>query len=87
MNYRILEKIGVENTNIDSAEFNNLCTGGESGIVKGVLNECDLVGIQNAVIVSKGLLVIKGIRISIEDSVITLNGNPATATKYYLIAY
>ena len=50
MQYKILESLGVEIENIDDAAFNNFLVSSESGIVKGVLDECKVVDLFGSVI-------------------------------------
>ena len=68
MEYKILEAIKVENENIDGAEFNNFVSGGQNGIIGGVLSNCDIIPIENSVTMLPGLIVIQGFRIKILSS-------------------
>ena len=87
MQYKILEANGIENENIDGGAFNNFTAGGKSGVIAEVLDECKLSSTGNTVIVSTGLLLIKGIRVKLEESVcLLLSGNPAVDTNYYIVA-
>ena len=40
--YKILERNGVDNENIDGAAFNNFAAGERDGIVAGVLSQCSI---------------------------------------------
>lgn len=87
MNYKILESNGIENENIDGGAFNNFTAGGKSGIVLDVFNECAIFSQGNVVTVSSGLLLIKGIRVKLEESVdFSLSGNAGVDTSYYIVA-
>ena len=88
MSYKILTKNGVENTNIEHARDFNFNSGGRSGIIKGVLNECNITsGASNVVTIDTCELRLCGHRIVIEDAeYLTLSNNPAQAIRYSIIA-
>ena len=66
MEYKILERNGDENENVDGAAFNNFCADGRNLIFKGVLNECNFVKNEtNAIKIDTGELIIQGFRIKI----------------------
>lgn len=66
MEYKILEAIGVENENVDGAALNNLSSRGESGVIPGVLNSCNVyVSGSSSVVVDTGELLINGFRVKI----------------------
>ena len=88
MSYKILTKNGVENTIIEHARDFNFNSGGRSGIIKGVLNECNITsGASNVVTIDTCELRLCGHRIVIEDvEYLTLSNNPAQAIRYSIIA-
>ena len=87
MNYKILESNSVEIENIDGGAFNNFCANGESGIVAGVLDECQVVSTGNVLTVGAGLLLIKGIRVKLLSSTdFSVSGTPASDTSYKVVA-
>jgi hypothetical protein len=87
MEYKVLEANSVENENVDGGAINNLITGGESGIVAGVLNECSLVSTGKTLTMSTGLLLIKGIRVKIiSPADFSITGSPSVALNYHLVA-
>lgn len=87
MDYKILEKIGIETENVDGGAFNNFTAGGESGIIEGVLNECKVVNVGNTLTISSGLLLLSGIRIKLISSKdFSIVGTPAVTTNYHLVA-
>lgn len=88
MSYKILTKNGVENTNIEHARDFNFNSGGRSGIIKGVLNECNITsGASNVVTIDTCELRLCGHRIVIEDAeYLTLSNNPSQAIRYSIIA-
>lgn len=66
MEYKILEAIGVENENVDGAAMNNLSSRGESGVIPGVLNSCNVyVSGSSEIVVDTGELIINGFRVKI----------------------
>ncbi len=86
--YKILEQNGVDNENVDGAEFNNFCSGGRDGIFKGVLNECAVFKINsNTVAVSTGEMLIHGVRIKLKEvKSFTLSSVPVAPIRYQIIA-
>lgn len=67
---RILEKIGVENTNIDGALFNYYISSGQDQVVSGVLEQCRLeVTSAQIVRICPGEFIIHGFRIHLDDPV------------------
>lgn len=86
MSERILEKNGVDNTNIDGAGFNRFCAGNKDGIIRGILNECAATIQGNTFTLSTGELIICGFRIVIESPIVrTFTTIPVTPTIYQLI--
>lgn len=87
MQYKILESLGVEIENTDDAAFNNFLVSGESGIIKGVLDECKLVDLFGTVAIAKGELMIQGFRIKITEAYqYTPVGSAASRTNYHIVA-
>lgn len=86
MQYKILESLGVEIENTDDAAFNNFLVSGESGIVKGVLDECKLVDLFGTIAITTGELLIQGFRIKITEAYkYTPVGTAAERTNYHII--
>jgi hypothetical protein len=85
---RILEKDGVNNTNIDGARFNNFCAGERSGIIKSTLNECAITTPSSSVInIETGELLVSGVRVVLNSPTnFTFSTFPSSATRYSLIA-
>lgn len=88
MEYKILEKNGVENENVDGAEFNNFCAGDRDGIVEGVLNECKVIlPSSNSIEISTGEIIIKGFRLKITSPYnYSFVANAGVDTKYHIVA-
>lgn len=87
MAYKILENNGIEIENTDGGALNNLSAGNKSGIVGGVLSECLLSATGNSVIVSPGLLLLRGVRIKItEPESISVASVPSADTLYQVVA-
>lgn len=87
MAIRILTKNGTENTNIDGARDNNFNAGRRSGIVKGVLNEGNLYGTGNTLVLEPCELRLCGHRVVIDENENKVFTNrPQTATKQSLVA-
>ena len=88
MIYKILENTGVEIENVDGAAFNNFVIAGKNCIVKGVLDECKVVKTSsNSFILSKGLLIIQGVRIKIlEEQLFTMTSTPSENGEYQIVA-
>lgn len=87
MSFKILERNGVDNENIDGAAFNNFAAGERDGIVAGVLSQCSIYYEGNVIGISSGELIIHGFRIKItETETISVSSTPVTATKYQIIA-
>lgn len=84
----ILEKNGVEQTNLDGGAFNNFAAGGRSGIIQGVLGECTVTQpSSNSVAVSTGELIISGIRVKLTEQLLfTFTTTPAVPIRYQLAA-
>lgn len=84
----ILEKNGVEQTNLDGGAFNNFAAGGRSGIIQGVLGECTVTQpSSNSVAVSTGELIISGIRVKLTEQLLfTFTTTPAVPIRYQLVA-
>lgn len=83
---RILEKNGVDNTNIDGAGFNRFCAGNRDGIIRGILNECAAAVQGNTFTLSTGELIICGFRIVIESPIVrTFSATPISPITYQLI--
>lgn len=88
MSYRILTKNGVDNLNTDGARDYNFVTGGKSGIVDGILNNCE-ISIQsgNQIVINTGELRLSGHRVVIDEAETkTLLNIPANNRTIYLIA-
>ena len=88
MIYKILENTGVEIENVDGAAFNNFVIAGKNCIIKGVLDECKVVKTSsNSFILSKGLLIIQGVRIKIlEEQLFTMTSTPSENGEYQIVA-
>lgn len=87
MSERILEKNGVDNTNIDGAGFNRFCAGNRDGIIRGILNECAAAVQGNTFTLSTGELIICGFRIVIESPIVkTFSAIPVSPITYQLVA-
>lgn len=87
MAYKILEKNGVDNENIDGAAFNNFSAGGRDGIVAGVLSECSLSLSGNVIGIAPGELILHGFRVKITETETFSNSSvPVSAEKYQIIA-
>lgn len=87
MSYKVLESNGVENENIDGGAFNNFTAGGESGIISGVLDECNIFIQGTSIIMNTGLLLVNGIRIKVESPLtFSLVGKPSVNTLYHIVA-
>ena len=85
--FKILEKDGVNNENIDGGAFNNLSAGNQDGVLGGVLSECRMTSIGNAISIGTGVIIIHGIRvkiISVEN--IYISSIPLTSIRYQVIA-
>lgn len=83
---RILEKNGVDNTNIDGAGFNRFCAGNRDGIIRGILNECAAAVQGNTFTLSTGELIICGFRIVVESPIVkTFSAIPVSPITYQLI--
>lgn len=87
MSYKILEKNGVDNQNVDGGAFNNFAAGGRDGIVGGVLAECALTAAGSAIGISPGLIILHGIRIKVTGiETLALSSVPLNPTSYQIIA-
>lgn len=84
---RILEKNGIDNTNIDGAGFNRFCAGDRDGIVKGRLNECAIAVQGNALTIGTGEMLVSGFRVVIDTpTTFTMSSTPTSAQRYQVIA-
>lgn len=84
---RILEKNGVDNTNIDGAGFNRFCAGNRDGIIKGRLNECAIAVQGNALTIGTGEMLVSGFRVVIDTpTTFTMSSTPTSAQRYQVIA-
>lgn len=87
MSYKILEKNGVDNENIDGGAFNNFTAGNRDGVIGGVLSECNLSSVGNAVSIGTGVLMIHGIRVKITSlESVYVSSAPVVPTRYQIIA-
>lgn len=87
MSYKILEKNGVDNQNVDGGAFNNFAAGGRDGIVGGVLAECALTAAGSAIGISPGLIILHGIRIKVTGiETLAISSVPLNPTSYQIIA-
>lgn len=87
MEYKILESPGTEIDHIDGAIFNNFSSGDQSGILRGVLDECVPVLVNSeTVMVSAGELLIKGFRVKITSPYTITKQSNLYDTVYYIIA-
>lgn len=68
MAYKILEKNGVLNENIDGAAFNKFCFHRKNGIVPSVLNECAVQSSSNILTLETGLFAVQGFRVKITEA-------------------
>lgn len=84
---RILENNGTDITNIDGITFNNFCSGNRSGIIKGRLNECNIIRSSSSVIsVASGVILINGVRLSFDSQTdFVFNTLPASTINYSII--
>lgn len=84
---RILEKNGIDNTNIDGAGFNRFCAGDRDGIVKGRLNECAIAVQGNALTIGTGEMLVSGFRVVLDTpTTFTMSSTPTSAQRYQVIA-
>lgn len=88
MEYKILEQNGIENENVDGAEFNNLSTGLKDIVVGKVFNECEFVVTNSSTITMlPGLLVIQGFRIKVLSKYdYNFTSLPVTKYVYNIVA-
>ena len=87
MSFKILEKNGVDNENIDGAAFNNFSAGGRDGIVAGVLSESAHSLAGNVIGIAPGELILHGFRVKITETETFSNSSvPVSAEKYQIIA-
>lgn len=88
MSIRILTKNGIDNTNIDGARDHNFNAGRRSGIVKGVLNECNIFSSSsNTIAIDTCELRLCGHRIVIDETIYkTFSNSPASAIRYSIVA-
>ena len=87
MSYKILEKNGVDNENVDGGAFNNFAAGGRDGIVGGVLSECALAAAGSTVSISPGLIILHGIRVKVTGiETLSLSSVPIKPTSYQVVA-
>jgi hypothetical protein len=84
---RILEKIGVENTNLDGALFNYYISSGQDQVVQGVLEECQLTSLDAQTIqIRPGEFIIHGFRIHLDNPVELAVTATSTETVRRLVA-
>ena len=87
MSYKILEKNGVDNENVDGGAFNNFAAGGRDGIVGGVLSECALAAAGSTVSISPGLIMLHGIRVKVTGiETLSLSSVPIKPMSYQVVA-
>lgn len=87
MSYKILEKTGVENENVDGSAFNNFSAGGKDGVIKGILDECSISAVDNSINISTGEILIQGFRIKIISPYqYVFTSFPAVNTEYQIVA-
>ena len=84
---RIIENDNTDNTNVDGLSFNNFCSGGKSGIIKGKLNECAITSPSSSVLtIDSGELLIFGSRIILDSTNYTFSTFPTISTRYSYVA-
>ena len=87
MSYKILEQNGIDNENIDGAAFNNFSAGNRDGIIKDVLNECELSSTGNIISVAAGEMILHGFRVKITaPETLSAASAPAARTEYQIVA-
>ena len=86
MRYTILEENGAENSNIDGAAFNHFSARQKSGIMAGIMSECELSASSNYVTVGTGELLLCGFRVKILDSHVLYVDYSASEQTHYIIA-
>ena len=87
MSYKILEQNGIDNENIDSGAFNNFAAGNRDGVLKGVLEECNLVAEGNSISIGTGVIILQGIRVKITDpEIISVSSVPSEPVRYQIVA-
>lgn len=86
--YKVFEQNGIENEGIDGAGFNNFTAGNRNGIIKGILNECQIYQpSSNSIAINTGEMVVKGARIKIIDAETqSFTSLPAVAEKWHIVA-
>ena len=86
MAVRILEKNGIDNTNIDGAGFNKFSAGGYSGVIKGILNELLITNTTSVVTLNTGELLVNGFRLVVNEPIsFSLGVVPSEVTKYRIV--
>lgn len=86
MAVRILEKNGIDNTNIDGAGFNKFSAGGYSGVIKGILNELLITNTTSVVTLNTGELLVNGFRLVVNEPIsFSLGVVPSEVTKYRVV--
>lgn len=88
MAVRILEKNGIDNTNIDGAGFNKFIAGGYDGVIKGILNQCQITASsQSALSVDTGELLVGGFRVVLNSATqFTMGATPSSVINYQIVA-
>lgn len=87
MAYKILEQNGIDNENTDGAAFNNFSAGNRDGIIKDVLNECELSSTGNIISVAAGEIILHGFRVKITAAeTLSVASAPAVRTEYQIVA-
>lgn len=85
--FKILEQNGIDNENIDGAAFNNFSAGNRDGIIKDVLNECELSSTGNIISVAAGEIILHGFRVKITAAeTLSAASAPAARTEYQIVA-
>lgn len=86
--YTILTKNGIDNSNTTATYKNYFNTGMRSGVVKGVLNECQISAtMSNIISINTGFIFISGHEVvitGVESK--TMTTTPTTVQRYGLIA-
>ena len=86
MSYKILEQNGIDNENIDGGAFNNFAAGNRDGVLKGVLEECNLVAEGNSISIGTGVIILQGIRVKITDQeIISVSSVPSKPVRYQIV--
>lgn len=87
MEYKLLESNGVEHSFIDGAAFNNIAVGACNGVLKGVLNECQVYQPSSNIIeISTGELIIQGFRVKLLSPYSAALTAEIPSRKYHIVA-